>query len=270
MRKMKISWYLLGVLLLVVSCSLPKEKKKNLAHKTSSEGEKWISIFNGKNLEGWTCKMVGSPAGVDSFHTFSAEHGILKVSYDDYPLFGERFAHLFYREKLSDYKLKLDYRLVGKPKPDAPWWTYTNSGVMYHSQSPESMGIDQAYPVSLEMQILGCTDTSRHTTANICTPGTDITVGDSIYPDHCMPSSSPYFPDSTWISLELVVYHDSIIYHIVNGDTVLFFTHPVLGGWMLPDDYPDPPGTPVKAGYIALQAEGQPIEFRNIKLLKLK
>ena len=261
---------MLGSFLLTAGCSSPSGEKSRKESASPSRQEHWVDIFNGRNLEGWTCKMSGFPPGTDTLNTFRAENGILKVSYDDYPVFKGRFAHLFYKQELTDYKLKADYRFVGKFMKDAPSWCYRNSGIMYHSQSPASMGVDQDYPVSLEMQLLGTTDSVRQHTANVCTPGTDIHTGDSLYPGHCLLSSSRYYRDSVWVHVELVVYHDSVICHIVNGDTVLFYTRPQIGGFLLPDDYPLAPGTPLRSGYIALQAEGQPVEFRNIKLLKLK
>ncbi|MDO1502647.1 DUF1080 domain-containing protein [Winogradskyella maritima] len=71
---------------------------------------------------------------------------------------------------------------------------------------------------------------------------------------------------------ELIVYGDSLVQHIINGKKVLEYTKPRVGGDVA-NRY-DPKykidGTPLTQGMIALQSEGQPIDFRNIKIKNLK
>jgi hypothetical protein len=45
---------------------------------------RWIPLFNGKDLEGWTPKITGYEAGENYGDTFRVEDGVLKVSYDKY------------------------------------------------------------------------------------------------------------------------------------------------------------------------------------------
>ena len=53
------------------------------ASKTSvQESEKWIDLFNGKNLDGWTVKICGHPIGENYANTFRVEDGILKLMHD--------------------------------------------------------------------------------------------------------------------------------------------------------------------------------------------
>src|SRR5262245_23700464 len=102
----------------------------------------WIPLFNGKDLEGWTPKITGRELGDNWRDTFRVEDGILKVAYDRYPEFGGHFGHLFYKEKLSHYRLRVEYRFTGQQAPGGPGWAFRNSGAMLHCQPPETMTRD--------------------------------------------------------------------------------------------------------------------------------
>ncbi len=80
---------------------------------------------------------------------------MIKVAYDRYPKFDGEFGHLFYKQPFSKYKLRVEYRFVGDQVPGGPGWAFRNSGVMIHCQPPETMGKDQEFPVSIEVQFLG-------------------------------------------------------------------------------------------------------------------
>jgi hypothetical protein len=234
--------------------------------KTEGKEEKWISIFNGKNLDGWTPKVTGYKSGENPLNGFRVDDGILKVDYSKFVAFNGRFGHLFYKDKLSSYILHIEYRFVSEVLPDAPSYCIRNSGVMVCSQSPESMDITENWPVSIEVQLLGCTDELKQTTGNICTPGTTVSYRNVPTTEHCINANSKYFYNNEWVNLDIVVHSGKEIINIVNGDTVLVTSEPRVGGFLIPENYPIPEGTLLQDGYIALQAEGQPIDFRNIKL----
>ncbi|MCG8512376.1 MAG: DUF1080 domain-containing protein, partial [Rhodospirillales bacterium] len=115
----------------------------------------WVSIFNGKNLEGWTPKFAGHELGENYKETFRVEDGNLCVNYDNYEKFGNKFGHIFYKDKFSHYKIRLEYRFVGKQVEGGPGWAFRNSGIMIHCQDPKTMGKGQSFPVSIEVQTLG-------------------------------------------------------------------------------------------------------------------
>ena len=144
-----------------------------------------------------------------------------------------------------------------------------NNGILFHSQSPESMLPDQDYPVSIEAQLLGSDGSSYRPTMNVCTPGTNIVIDTMLITQNCTNSDSKTFVGDMWVHAELIVYGDSLIYHLVNGDTVLQYSKPQIGGTGKPEDYPLPDGTLLKEGYIALQSESHPTEFRKVELLNL-
>ncbi len=246
--------------LLAVSCSLSKEKP---------EPEQWIQLFNGKDLTGWDIKISGYPLNENYNNTFRVEDSILKVVYDEYETFDNQFGHLFYNQKFSQYKLRFQYRFVGEQSPNGPEWAYKNSGAMLHSQSAASMELAQSFPVSIEAQLLGGHAEGDRPTGNLCTPGTNVVIGDSLWTEHCLNSKSKTYRGEEWVTAEFVVYGDSLIHHIINGDTVLTYTKPQIGGGNGPENYPVPVGTLIKEGYIALQAESHPVHFRKIELLDL-
>jgi len=234
---------LLILMLALVSCQ-PKQQK-------TSDSE-WIQLFNGTDLTEWNIKISGYELNDNFKNTFRVEDGLLKIRYDEYETFNGEFGHIFFKQKFSHYKLRVEYRFVGEQVQGGPEWAYKNNGVMFHSQSAESMGLHQDFPVSVEAQLLGGTDEGERTTGNVCTPGTNVVMDGRLITDHCTSSHSKTYHGEEWITFELVVKGDEIIHHVVNGDTVMTYSKPQIGGGNKPEDYPVPDGTPLTEGYIAL------------------
>ncbi len=231
----------------------------------------WISLFNGKNLDGWTVKITGYDVNDNYGDTFRVEDGLLKVSYDKYPKFDGKFGHLFTKSKYSHYRLRVEYRFVGEQCPGGPDWAYRNSGVMIHSQSAESMRKDQEFPVSVEVQFLGGKAQGKRSTGNVCSPGTHIVMNDKLVTQHCNDSRSETIRGDEWVTAEVEVHGSGKIKHIINGQTVIEYEKPQLDKGdadarrLLKDDH-----VLLSEGYIALQAESHPIEFRKVEILPLR
>jgi hypothetical protein len=232
----------------------------------------WIPLFNGRDLAGWTVKIAGSDVGEDPLNTFRVEDGLLSVNYENYENFDNRFGHLFYDEPLSRYLLRVEYRFVGEQMHDAPEWAFKNSGVMFHSQSPQSMLRDQDFPISLEAQLLGGNGVDERPTANLCTPGTHVERNRVLVTDHCISSSAPTYHSEEWVTVDLLVLGDSFVARIVDGDTVLTYSHPVIGGGVVSgyDAAVKQDGRRLTGGYIALQSEGHPVQFRQVLLKRFE
>ncbi|MCC8020308.1 MAG: DUF1080 domain-containing protein [Rikenellaceae bacterium] len=231
--------------------------------------ENWVPLFNGSDLEGWTPKFAGFAAGENYANTFRVEDGILKISYEDYEDgFNGHFGHLFTDGVYSSYILRLEYRFVGEQAEGAPAWAYRNNGAMLHSQHPETMGLWQNFPVSVEAQILGGNGTDERPTANVCTPGTTVAVGGERVEAHCSPSRAETYHGDRWVTMDVVVFADSLVHHIIEGDTVLTYTALQIGGNPVDGAPVFAPG-PLREGHIAIQAEGHPTEFRRIDILEL-
>lgn len=233
----------------------------------------WMQLFNGKDLSGWTPKIRGYEAGVNFGNTFRVEEGLLKVRYDQYENFDNRFGHLFFEKPFSYYKLRVEYRFVGEQAPGGPDWAYKNSGIMVHGQPVESMGKDQDFPISIEVQLLGGRTTGNRSTCNLCTPGTNVVMNDSLFTPHCINSRSATYRGDEWVTAEVLVLGDSLIQHIVNGEVVLSYTHPQIGGGAVSNLKPGflkMDGQLLSGGSISLQSESHPVEFRTVEILNLE
>jgi len=237
--------------------------------KTGSKApeESWLQLFNGKDLNDWNIKIKGYELDNNFKNIFSVEDGIMKVRYEGVDTFKNEFGHIFYKDPFSHYKLRIEYRFTGEQVPGGPAWAFRNSGVMLHSQSAASMTLDQDFPVSIEAQFLGGNGTDERTTLNVCTPGTHIVMNGELVTRHCNNSRSKTYHGDIWVTAEFVVLGDSVIHHIIEGDTVLTYNKPQVGG--APDGYPVAEGTLISQGYICLQAESHPVEFRKVELLDL-
>ncbi|MBX2894098.1 MAG: DUF1080 domain-containing protein [Cyclobacteriaceae bacterium] len=239
----------------------------------ASKQSEWIDLFNGKDLTDWTVKIHHHEVGENFGNTFRVADNMIQVRYDQYGDFNDQFAHLYYNKPFSNYHLKLEYQFTGELQQGAPEYTILNSGVMFHSQDPRTMLKEQNWPISVEMQFLaGLDDGKPRPTGNMCSPGTDIVFEGKVYEGHCLNSTSKTYQKDEWIQAELIVWGDSLITQIINGDTVLQYSKPTMGGGVVNgfDSAIWKPGTALKSGYIALQSEGQPINFRNVKLRELK
>lgn len=241
----------------------------NSTKKPEVVAEQWVQLFNGENLDGWNIKIAGYDLNDNFGNTFRVEDGLMKVRYDAYDEFTNQFGHIYYKEKFSQYKLRVEYRFVGEQAPGGAGWAYKNSGVMYHTQAPETILKDQPFPVSLEGQFLGGPEEGDRPTMNLCTPATHVYMNGELITQHCNTSTSETIRDESWVLAEFVVLGDSIIHHLVNGDTVLSFTRPIIDGSTVPEGFPLADGTPVTEGYISLQSESHPIDFRKVELLDL-
>jgi hypothetical protein len=244
-----------------------------VAAQSPAEEEEWIALFNGRDLTGWTPKITGHPLGDNHADTFRVRDGVLAVSYENYERFGGQFGHLFYERPFSYYRLRIEYRFVGEQAPQPPGeWAKRNSGVMVHAQAPQTMLLNQSFPISIEAQFLGgLGDGQPRPTMNVCSPGTEIVYEGAIHPEHCLSSRSPTFDGDGWVQVELTVLGGALITHSVNGRKVLEYALPQIGGDGVNvfDAAVKKDGALLEGGYIALQSESHPIEFRKIELLNL-
>lgn len=241
--------------------------------------DEWIQLFNGKDLTGWTPKIRGHELGVNYGDTFRVTDGLLTVSYDQYKpqdmlsMDGkntknwEKFGHLFYKDKFSNYVLRVEYRFIGDQVENGPGWAFRNNGLMIHGQDPARMATDQEFPVSIEVQLLGAGETGERPTLNLCTPGTNVVMNGELIKRHCTSSSSPSFRGDQWVSVEIEVRGNDVIRHKVGGKTVLEYTRPQY-------DERDAEAQPfivdgdlmIRGGTISLQSESHPTQFRKIEL----
>lgn len=243
------------------------------ADEGAAAADPWIPLFDGESLDGWTPKFAGHELGVNYRNTFVVEDGLLKVRYDEWDEFGGAYGHLFYERPFSHYILRVEYRFVGAQTPGGADWAFRNSGAMLHSQDPTTMRIDQEFPVSIEVQLLGGSGEGERHTANVCTPGTHIVLNGELWTPHCTDSTSKTYHGEQWVTVEIEVRGADQFIHRIDDEVVLEYTRPQLdpadsdaarlieaaGGEVL-----------LSQGWIALQAESHPVEFRRVELLPLE
>jgi hypothetical protein len=251
----------LGLIFIIFSCQKAEQEVQI----------KWQELFNGKDIQDWQIKIRNHGLNENYANTFRVENRNLSVRYDGYEDFGNQYGHIFYKEPFSYYLLQVEYRFIGEQAPGGEGWAYRNSGAMLHSQNPESMLQDQDFPISIEGQFLGGNGTDERSTCNLCTPGTNVVMGDTLFTPHCINSSSKTFHGDQWLQANFIVLGSEEVHHLIGMDTVLSYYQPQIGGGMVSpvDSLVKIDGKQLESGYIALQSESHPIDFRRVALIDL-
>jgi 3-keto-disaccharide hydrolase len=246
------------------------------AHQDDTSHQEWLPLFNGRDLNDWVIKFARHDLGENVNDTFRVEDGLLKVRYDKWTAFDREFGHIFYKQPFSYYRLAAEYRFVGEQVAGAGpslAWARRNNGLMLHSPDPKTMLKDQDFPISIEVQLLGgLSDGKPRPTANVCTPGTNIVMNGQLHTPHCTNSTSKTYDGDQWVRVEVLVHGDELVRHMIDGQTVLEYTKPQIGGGGASPTDPavKVDGTPLTRGFIALQAETAPADFRKVELLNLE
>lgn len=231
----------------------------------------WINLFNGKDLKDWTVKIAKHEVGENYANTFRVEDGMMKVRYDGYTDFDKQYGHIHYKSPYSYYLLKIEYRFVGQQAKGGEGWATRNSGAMLHGQDPKTMLKNQDFPISIEGQLLAGDGVHERHTSNVCTPGTTIYMDDKLTVAHCLESKSKTYHGEQWVTAEFLVLGDSVIKHFVNKELVLQYTKPQVGGGSVTNYDPKAKedGKRLTGGFISLQSESHPIDFRTVQLFDL-
>lgn len=258
------------VILVVVTLTFFSCNNEN-KNTSPTNNKQWVSLFNGKNLDGWTPKINGHKLGTNYKNTFRVEDNILKVSYSKYDTFTDQYGHLFYKTAFTNYRLRLKYRFVGKQVNGGEPWATKNSGIMIHCQAPKTMLLNQGFPVSLEAQLLGGVNKEEERpSGNLCTPGTHVVIDGKKITDHCIPATCKTYYGTEWIIAEIVVNKKSIK-HFIDKKLVISYTNPTIGGEYLDSasrNIQAKSGQSLTSGYISLQSESHPIEFKDIEIIE--
>lgn len=240
----------------------------------------WVQLFNRVDLKDWDIKFTGYPLNENYKNTFYVKDSLLMVDYSGYTGFTNQWGHAANKKRAySYYLLRAEYSPGANQVSGGPGWAVQNNGLMLHSQSMASMSLNQDYPISMECQLKG---SKNGATLNLCTPGTayySTATGGSVNVTHCTNiSGSPAPAADAWAWATALVLGDSIIRHYNGkgaGSAPVFTYYRTVynnaDGTVsnLPAGSPAA-GTPLKSGYIAIQAESAPYRFRNIELVNLE
>jgi len=194
-------------------------------------GAKKITLWNGKDFRGW--KLYLPDENVNPDEVWSVEDGVIHCK-------GKPNGYMRTTRRFRDYRLHLEWRWPGVP---------SNSGVLLHADGP-----DNVWPKCIECQLKAGSAGDL-----VLIGGTGITVNDEDKQDVekqfvVIPKKeqSSEKPAGQWNTYEIYCLKDTIRCY-VNG---------VLQN--------EGTGATVTMGWIGLQSEGSPIEFRNIYLEPLK
>ena len=256
-------------LLIVISLFLIQSCHSNKISSTQKNNKKWVSLFNGKNLDHWLPKIAGYKLGENFGNTFRVEKGVLKTRYNEYDSFDKKFGALYFDKKFTNYRLRVEYRFVGNTAPGGPSWGYRDGGIQYHCQPPATVAIDQPFPVCLEYNLLGGNGKEERATGEICASGMFIDINGKRNTSYCtIPFVKRTFSGDQWVTAEIDI-HGGKITHYVNGEQIIQFENPryiaanalakklIVNG----DDL-------VKDGYISLQSNSHPMDFRKIEIME--
>jgi len=96
-------------------------------------------------------------------------------------------------------------------------------------------------------------------------------MNDRLITQHCNNSKSQTYHGDQWVTMEIEVHGNGKIRHLVNGQVVLEYEQPQLDDSdadakkLIKDE-----NTMLREGYVALQAESHPLEFRKVELMPLE
>ena len=219
---------MIAALLSVWSAPLDADEKK----------AKTISLFNGKDLSGWTHYLWDRKAKKQDTSTkpedvWSVEDGILICR-------GKPAGYLRTKQEYENYKLSLEWRWPeGTPGG--------NNGVLVHTTTPNALGL---WPKSIEVQLF------KGNAGDFWVIGTTLKVPNLETRRkgrrHLNLTDNSEKPIGQWNKFEILCQGDEITVW-VNGDLVNHATD-----------------CSVTQGAISLQSEGALIHYRNIQLTPLK
>jgi hypothetical protein len=226
----------------------------------------WVNLFNGKDLTGWVPLIHKHKVGENVYDTFRADsvNNVIKVLYDKYPNleFGGRCGNLYYNRRLTNYRIRVTYRFQEPLVKNPVGWSKNNSGLMIFGIDPATVTGDPEFPPLIEIQLLGSPSQpggGGTTSPNYCEPG-GMTMQQ--HTGGCGNNGTGKAPNpaAQWTTVEADVH--------VTGQTKVYqlpdTTNPVLT--MSGPRYKN---AAVTGGYIALQSEGQPVEYKDILLKEL-
>ncbi|HEA22978.1 MAG TPA: DUF1080 domain-containing protein [Pricia antarctica] len=255
-----------------ISCGDKKAEKKDTSY-TSTEtisNEKWIPLFNKKDLQGFTMKISGYPLGENFGNTFRVKDSILSIRYDGYgDDLQDRFGTLYFDKRLTNYRLKIEYRFVGETAAGAPEWGYRDSGIQFHGQPPETQGLNQPFPICLEYNLHGGNGTDERPVGAACANGMFFEIDGKKNTTTCVqPTIAKTFHGDQWVTAELDIKNGKIT-HYVNGIEILSYANPTYD----PDNETaktlmENNDTTVKGGYLSFQSNSHPIDFRKIEFIE--
>jgi len=236
----------------------------------------WRSLFNGKDLMGWTFYQDGV-GETDTTNAVVVEQGMIHMfsprhTGDDRPGFG----HIATTRESADYHLRLEYKF-GDKRFEPRLLAKRNSGVLYH-MFPQR---DRVWPNSVELQLQESDVGDAILINTRCYPGADL-GGTPAWPDQVPVLARPALPTPSgprpeierqlvrkngdfervqdWNTIEVLAIGDKAA-HLVNGRIVNTLYELVGQDVQDRDAY-----RPLTKGRIGLELEAAEVFFRKVEI----
>ncbi len=270
-------------LVLLISCAGMHDENSS---------EKWVSLFNGKNFEGWTLYLgVPEPQSMianlerDGQGRYTSDLGINNdplgvytiVNEDGEPsikVTGEVFGTLITDKEYSDYHVKLQFKWGEKkwlPRLHMP----RDAGLLYHGFDAPGSVTNRWHPTQ-ECQIQegdtgdywpigdvtieipsAKTDTAKWWAYQPSAPLHRYFFSKEMSERRCIKYPDNEKPHGQWNTVEVIALGDSSI-HVVNGKVVMR----LYNSRRIKDGVP----VPLTGGKIALQSEGAELFYRRVEI----
>lgn len=188
-------------------------------------------LWNGKDFAGW--ELFIPDESVDVHDIWSVKDGVVYCK-------GVPNGYMRTKTTYANYRLHLEWRWPEKP---------TNSGVLLHASGP-----DQVWPLTIECQLKAGSagDFVLINRPGITVDGEDKQDKDKQFVVANKKEASSEKPAGQWNAYDI---------HC-EGDTIRCYVNDVLQN--------EGTAATITSGWICLQSEGSPIEFRNIYLEPVK
>jgi len=204
-----------------------------------TKAQKFISLLNGKNLEGWYVYLRDTPLDMDTANVFTVQDKMLHIS-------GKYFGYVATKKEYKNFHLSLEFKW-GSDKHPPRQNRKRDSGILYYFSSSTP---DKIWPRSIECQIQegDCGDFWLVDSTSLSVNGKYYSPAKNQQVVKISDQEKPY---GEWNTVEIICI-DGKCTHLVNGVVVNEGTE-----------------SNVREGKIALQSEGAEIFYRNIKIATL-
>lgn len=274
-KKLLISMVLVMVVFCVSAQDNPRSEKQQLINtdkESKTTGKKFMPLFNGENLEGWT---AARGEGKDDWGNFSVnkKEKAIHVYAGKKDGSNQQSDCLITEAKFSHYILKLEYKWLEKRFDPRVDWD-RDAGLLFHVHGD----LKKVWPWSVEMQIgesfATKTEELRFHTGDLFVLGKHIQVktkhtdgwydpnGDTAEPRAMRTRLGVEKPKGKWNKMEIHVHGSEKATFILNGETVLEI-------FDLVQKAEDGTVSPLEKGHIGLQAEWAELRYRKIRIKEL-
>ena len=131
--------------------------------------------------------------------------------------------------------------------------------------------MNELFPVCVEYNLHGGNGKDERPVGEVCANGIFVEIDGKQNESYCTPAKvRKTFHGDQWVTLEIDI-KDGKITHFVNGEEILTYSNPTYNPeHKIAKQFIVNGDTSVKGGYISLQSNSHPIDFRKIEIMEYK